>query len=825
MSVIQFGTIYVWKGSSGGDWFDNVNNWTPGYPIAGPPGYGDLAIFNTGGAEAVAGAGTASEADIVLGTTLTILDSLSLDGAVSGVGLMIDSGGKVIVANGATKPGVPSAPGDVSVDVIGFTGAGALDVAAGGGLDDTGMVLGDRSTGSGTLTVEGIAIVAPAAAPNGLLIVGNAGSGVVTVQNGGALSAVVGTTLGLQTGSSGTVTLTGAGSTWLAGALTVGQAGTGSVTVRNGGVLTTTSASVIGFDDAGTGTHGTGSVTIEAGGILTALTALGIGSNGTFVVNDGSATANAITLSGGSVTVLNAGTVATKTLTMASGKIDVANGGIFVDSPTAIGGTPGTLLIGGGANFNALGTIIGAVQLNGAVLATGSALGLLRINGDIIGGGTLEPLMTLDLNGVVGPNVSIEFGTSVALQPGIMILDDARDEFGTISGFNLGNTIEIPSGHFTNALFTTGSLSNPGTLTLTGGGEIPLTLSVAGNYAPTDFIATSDTVSTKVTLGGLCFLRGVRISTPAGDVAVEQLSIGDEVLTLLGGTQRIVWIGKGRVLATRGARGAATPVIVRGGALADNVPYRDMHVTKGHGIYVDGVLIPVEFLVNHRSIVWDDHAQEVELYHIELATHDILFADGAPAESYRDDGNRWLFQNANSGWNEPSKEACAPVLTGGPIVDLVWRRLLDRAPARLTRPLTNDPDLHLDVDGQRVNPRHRHGDRYVFIVERSAKEVCIVSRADSPSELGLVRDPRVLGVAIRQIQLWKGARVLVTDADDGRLINGFHAFEVDNGIRWTNGHTTVPLSLFGDLTGPLELVLLLGGTTAYADETIVRGAA
>jgi hypothetical protein len=39
------------------------------------------------------------------------------------------------------------------------------------------------------------------------------------------------------------------------------------------------------------------------------------------------------------------------------------------------------------------------------------------------------------------------------------------------------------------------------------------------------------------------------------------------------------------------------------------------------------------------------------LYHVELASHDILVADGAPAESYRDDGNRWLFRNANSGWD------------------------------------------------------------------------------------------------------------------------------------------------------------------------------
>src|SRR5262249_53457153 len=150
------------------------------------------------------------------------------------------------------------------------------------------------------------------------------------------------------------------------------------------------------------------------------------------------------------------------------------------------------------------------------------------------------------------------------------------------------------------------------------------------------------------------------------------LAVGDLVTTAGGEQQPIVWIGMGKVLATRGRRNAATPVIVRKNAIAPNVPSRDLHVTKGHSLFIDDVLIPAEFLVNHRSIVWDDKAQEVELYHVELASHDVLIADGAPAESYRDDGNRWLFRNANSGWDLPAQEPCAPVLTGGPIVDAAW---------------------------------------------------------------------------------------------------------------------------------------------------------
>jgi hypothetical protein len=250
------------------------------------------------------------------------------------------------------------------------------------------------------------------------------------------------------------------------------------------------------------------------------------------------------------------------------------------------------------------------------------------------------------------------------------------------------------------------------------------------------------------------------------------------------------------------------------------VPNRDLRVTKGHAFLFDGVLIPIEFLVNHRTILWDDRAQEVELYHVELDTHDVLLANGAPAESYRDDGNRWLFQNANSGWHLPSKPPCLPVLTGGPVVDAVWRRLLDRADPRPRLPLTDDPDLHLLVDGIRVNGA-RAGDRTVFRLPQEATMVLLCSRAAAPAapaELGLTRDPRNLGVAVRRIELWRGRHLTVIEADDPRLIEGFHGFEPECGHRWTNGAAMLPVGAFGDFSGGAELVIRCQGSTSYLAE-------
>jgi hypothetical protein len=322
-----------------------------------------------------------------------------------------------------------------------------------------------------------------------------------------------------------------------------------------------------------------------------------------------------------------------------------------------------------------------------------------------------------------------------------------------------------------------------------------------------------------------CFLAGTRIATPSGNIRVERLAVGDMVLTAQGTARPIVWVGTGRVLATRGNRGAATPVIVRKGALADNVPARDLRVTKGHALLLDGALIPVEELVNHRSILWDDRAQEVVVYHIELETHDVLLANGAPAESYRDDGNRWLFQNANTGWGLPPKPPCAAVLTSGPIVDAVWRRLLDRAGPRPGLPLTCDPDLHLLAGGARLDAAEQRQGLYVFKLVGGQGDVRIVSRAAIPQELGLARDPRSLGVALRRVTVRGACESRVIEAEDTLLTDGFHAFEADNGFRWTAGDAVLPNTLFAGLAGPVELELHVACIAHYVEDSMARSAA
>ena len=391
----------------------------------------------------------------------------------------------------------------------------------------------------------------------------------------------------------------------------------------------------------------------------------------------------------------------------------------------------------------------------------------------------------------------------------------------TIVGFDSGDTIDIAKV----SDVSVGYQVNDGSLVATfGSGDAQLTFD-----DPTlqDMLVVTPDGSggAFVEVGtAVCFCRGTLIRTPDGDVPVEFLRVGDWVRTWSGRPRPIRWIGTGRMPVTQGHRGPAAPVIVRRGALGDDIPDRDLHVTKGHSLFIDDVLIPVEFLVNHRSIVWDDRAQEVVFFHVELDAHDILIANGAPAESYRDDGNRWMFQVDNSVCHACDLPPRAPVLTGGPMVDAIWRRLLDRCGPGPDIALTEDPDLHLLADGQRVDAALRGDGWHVFDLAAQPRELRLVSRAAAPAELGLARDPRRLGVAVRQIQAWSGQQIRLIEASDTALVDGFHGYEPEQKIRWTSHDARLPEALLAGFPGGCRLEVRLAGSMQYPLAAVVAGA-
>ena len=121
------------------------------------------------------------------------------------------------------------------------------------------------------------------------------------------------------------------------------------------------------------------------------------------------------------------------------------------------------------------------------------------------------------------------------------------------------------------------------------------------------------------------------------------------------------------------------------------------------------------------------------------------------------------------------------------------------------------------VDGQRIGPVCKPNGALGFKLGGRPGTVRLVSRSGVPAELGLSRDARSLGVAVKLLAVLKGPRARVLDLETEAPLEGFHAFETGEGIRWTDGDALLPGHLFEGLDGAFDLELLLGGRTQYIE--------
>jgi hypothetical protein len=190
-----------------------------------------------------------------------------------------------------------------------------------------------------------------------------------------------------------------------------------------------------------------------------------------------------------------------------------------------------------------------------------------------------------------------------------------------------------------------------------------------------------------------CFTTGTRIATTRGEIPVEDLRVGDLVLTprAAAKVQPIIWIGHTKVnVAAHPKRDAVAPVLVKEGAIAEGVPHRDLRVSPDHAFYIDGRLIPAKHLVNGSSIIQEAWCPQVTYWHVELPQHAIIVSEGAPTESYLDDGNRQNFDNgaiaalfkdfeSHRGNGRYDAEACYPLLRSGTLLEIIRGRLMARA--------------------------------------------------------------------------------------------------------------------------------------------------
>ena len=421
--------------------------------------------------------------------------------------------------------------------------------------------------------------------------------------------------------------------------------------------------------------------------------------NGTVMLGGGTLAApvNGLTI-GASGTVVGFGAIDSGTAVNDIGKIEANGGTLAVPGLNNLPGA-GTLQADAGASL-VLTAFGGAYQEsvvnNGTIDVAfgGLGSGTLAMTGPYSGtGGFLiqggfdgADRTILELPSTVSGNVAFDafFGE--------LLLDNATTFNGMLSSFGNNDTLVMQG------------ISNAASATLSGnslnlfdsGGSVVQAISLnAGsmNYGSAVFSVVENVGSTAatVTVSGVqtaCFAAGTRIRTGAGEMLVEDLAVGDIVHARFAGTVPVVWIGHRHVDCRHHTQPLEVwPVRIAAHAFGPRMPHRDLVVSPDHSVFVDDVLIPIKHLINGETIV-QEPVDTVTYYHVELGEHDVLLAEGMPAESYLEDGARIAFDNADGAialqpdFAQRRWEAwgCAPLVVTGPKLAAVAARLRDRLP-------------------------------------------------------------------------------------------------------------------------------------------------
>lgn len=203
---------------------------------------------------------------------------------------------------------------------------------------------------------------------------------------------------------------------------------------------------------------------------------------------------------------------------------------------------------------------------------------------------------------------------------------------------------------------------------LDSGGAVIKTVTqvvLAGTTVPVSFtfVPTTATSSIRITLTNstgsvnsdgyadnvsiVCFAAGTLIATINGLRPVQDLTVGDRVITMDNGYQEIRWIGSNKVHpADLRANPKLVPIRIQAGSLGNGTPEQDLLVSPQHRVLVSSkiaermfdaneVLIPANKLlaIDGINIASDTEENGVEYWHFLFDAHQVVWSNGAPTES------------------------------------------------------------------------------------------------------------------------------------------------------------------------------------------------
>ncbi|MEO1140595.1 MAG: Hint domain-containing protein [Pseudomonadota bacterium] len=139
-------------------------------------------------------------------------------------------------------------------------------------------------------------------------------------------------------------------------------------------------------------------------------------------------------------------------------------------------------------------------------------------------------------------------------------------------------------------------------------------------------------------------VQGTPVTTKAGDIPVEQLKVGDSVLTYESGFQPIKWIGT-TTIVLQGFDDDLAPIRLEQDAMGRGQPGQAILVSPAHRVFWSGstaqalfgkkrVLVPAKYMINGTTVQRDISRGRITYRHILFDGHKLLFSSGLKSESY-----------------------------------------------------------------------------------------------------------------------------------------------------------------------------------------------
>ncbi|WP_122050498.1 Hint domain-containing protein [Asaia bogorensis] len=733
---------------------------------------------------------------------------------------VVSSGGVYSVLSGAT----------LVVQVAGFSTSGAIVSGFGDGTRNSGFIPG-QSGGTNypaLLLASGGGVVSGSTVGFGgvgMGVYGGTVAGGTAFDSGSFVAANGGVVSGVNIGSNGGLlasTVSGEGGG--AGIVRDAQVHAGGYALAGGGFT------IKGQKFAGAGIISRGNFDIGSTEILVSGgTDMGSIIGGTQIVSSAGIAMKSIFSAG--TQLIYAGGVASGSIASAGGRIEVYSGG--VGSGFQIGS-------GGSLHVGSYGTVNG-VQIQAAAAASADLAAVIS-GATIAGGGTLT------LNSGATLVSGVLSGTDSGGGAGGLLVVESGAVLSGVLKMGWKSRLDLDS-----ILYTSGAkliASTNSVQIVDADGNLLWSGAVAGSTSSTtaDFHLERDPVDgSMILVYDKCFLKGTMIRTDRGDIAVENLVVGDRVIAFVNGKEvarEIIWTGRRSTSVRQGLPDdeAGYPVRIRRNAIAENIPNKDLLVTPEHAMFLDGAFVPARMLVNGRSIFYDRTITHFDYYHIETAEHSIIWSDGALSESYLDTGDRSAFSlNSpvvhllNAPENDWARDAAAALRVDRDFVEPLHARLQVRAdelnfgsvapPMRIT----SDPDLRLiDLTGREFRAIRSVNGSHVFMVPADAEAVRIVSRTSRPVDMvgPFHDDRRHLGVLVGKIQVWEAGETRYLDAHlKTDNLSGWANREAGE-HRWTTGNALLPLEgLRPDVVAMLSIEIQAGGPYPEEGESQVCGLA